>query len=255
MQNMENLFSIALQRKEIPQKLYKYMSVDTAEAVLQSNTLQFSHRSSFNDIYECTGYIKRDYSPVEWKQHLEKLGVHGIVRDSSVLNNLLKEKIDECADGLGILCLTQKNDNLLMWAHYADNHQGVCFEFDLSKDLKTFCFPKKVNYGIDYPKIDFINDQPSATNVIFYKSVDWCYEKEYRVIDLYAYKNAKAGNIKPVRKSFNREALTGIYFGCRCSDKDIKKIKDVAIRSGYINAQFYKMVQNDIKYQLVVCSC
>lgn len=31
---------------------------------------------------------------------------------------------------IGILSLTEKRDNLLMWAHYAQNHQGLVIEFD-----------------------------------------------------------------------------------------------------------------------------
>jgi hypothetical protein len=31
---------------------------------------------------------------------------------------------------IGVLSLTEKRDNLLMWAHYAQNHQGFVIEFD-----------------------------------------------------------------------------------------------------------------------------
>lgn len=31
---------------------------------------------------------------------------------------------DRMNDLIGLLCLTEKPDNLLMWAHYADSHAG-----------------------------------------------------------------------------------------------------------------------------------
>jgi hypothetical protein len=29
-----------------------------------------------------------------------------------------------------VYCLSEVCDSSLMWAHYADSHQGVCLEFD-----------------------------------------------------------------------------------------------------------------------------
>src|SRR5437870_5816759 len=33
-------------------------------------------------------------------------------------------------ENLGAFCLTEKPDDLLMWAHYADHHRGAILEFD-----------------------------------------------------------------------------------------------------------------------------
>lgn len=33
-------------------------------------------------------------------------------------------------ENIGVLALTEKADNLLMWAHYAKNHKGFAIEFD-----------------------------------------------------------------------------------------------------------------------------
>jgi hypothetical protein len=36
---------------------------------------------------------------------------------------------------IGVLSLSEKRDNLLMWAHYAQNHEGFVIEFDESHDF------------------------------------------------------------------------------------------------------------------------
>ncbi len=32
---------------------------------------------------------------------------------------------------LGVICFSERSDSLLMWSHYADNHNGICIEFDI----------------------------------------------------------------------------------------------------------------------------
>ena len=82
-----------------------------------------------------------------------------------------------------VCCFSENNDILLMWSHYANKHQGVCIEFDLEKlednsfldSLKAVNI-NKVIYG-DIPKN--INNLPVS---LFYKTKDWEYEKEYRIV-------------------------------------------------------------------------
>lgn len=38
-------------------------------------------------------------------------------------------------DTMGVLSLTKRFDNQLMWAHYADSHKGIVLEFDPSSDF------------------------------------------------------------------------------------------------------------------------
>jgi len=54
-----------------------------------------------------------------------------------------KNRCSECSDGkgliasVGILCFASKESNLLMWAHYANNHEGICIELDKTADFFT----------------------------------------------------------------------------------------------------------------------
>lgn len=249
-----NIFQYGLENGQFPTVLYKYMNLDGIRKVLENKTLKFSKRTNFNDVYECEGHIRSDYSQEDWVNHYIKLGMKGedatclareIMSNPLKAAKTIKMAIEDKRDKLGILCLTQDKENLLMWAHYADEHKGVCLEFDIMKDLHTFCFPKKVDYSDDYLEIDFFNNPSSVTDVIFHKSKVWEYEKEYRVVEI---------DFPNMTKPLNPQALTGIYFGCRCSEHNINKIKEMAKTNGFEHVKFYKMKKYDNEHKLEALS-
>ncbi|MCX6061808.1 MAG: DUF2971 domain-containing protein [Campylobacterales bacterium] len=105
---------------------------------------------------------------------------------------------------IGVICFTAKPDNLLMWAHYANNHSGICIEFDSSaihfngkfKDAsiceftgntikdhyKNIGILKKVEYQLE--RLSYIEPQEfeSNTSSWFVKSPEWKYEEEQRML-------------------------------------------------------------------------
>jgi hypothetical protein len=53
------------------------------------------------------------------------------------------EKIDSIDQKFGILSLTAAKENLLMWAHYADEHKGAVVEIDIRDPLFSENLSKK----------------------------------------------------------------------------------------------------------------
>ncbi len=89
----------------------------------------------------------------------------------------------------GVVCLSEVNDSILMWSHYAESHAGVCIEFHRTPDCPLgdaeICTP--VQYGTNYPVIDLgkilVNRDGKTLNLMMrYKADCWAYEKEWRVI-------------------------------------------------------------------------
>ena len=104
---------------------------------------------------------------------------------------------------LGILCFSRRWDHPVQWAHYADNHKGLCFGFNVNSNRL-----RKVNYSdvrlpddvLDYLKKK--NDDPGsstrllsnpesvreekvedfANKILVTKFSHWNYEQEYRWI-------------------------------------------------------------------------
>jgi len=93
---------------------------------------------------------------------------------------------------IGILSLSEVNDNVLMWSHYADQHRGFCIELERNKDSDLADNKKTlpVRYSIKKPDIS-IEEHERANkeeekeirrSLIYTKSVDWNYEREWCVI-------------------------------------------------------------------------
>ena len=55
-----------------------------------------------------------------------------------------EESFEETKQVTGISCLSESDSSLLMWAHYANNHKGMCVEYELlqiSEQLKFSPIP------------------------------------------------------------------------------------------------------------------
>lgn len=116
----------------------------------------------------------------------------------------------------GVLCLSSKFNSPLMWSHYADQHRGVCIEYDVS--IAPLSRLHKVSYGT--PRvvsasllhdliIKRIEDKYSEIEkaCLLTKSREWSYEREWRLL----LGSQGTQLIDPIR-------LKSIIFGMRCTD-------------------------------------
>ena len=203
----------------------------TIENILK-NQIRFSTRSEFNDLFDSKVdfivpkkyELKRIYSNLRGseKETFKRryINVYDFGFDPwDKIKGIINSKLDLYL----FLCLTDKNNSNLMWAHYANNHQGVCLEFDASK-----ISARKVNYNesiASFELIDLIKEQfglsDKATTsdkmwgALNIKLKEWEYESEYRF---------QAGNRMErhvIKKdgvsliSYDPTWVTGIIFGCR----------------------------------------
>jgi len=114
----------------------------------------------------------------------------------------LKDRLDR---EYGVLCLTERADDLLMWSHYAASHRGFVLEFDAEHpffDRKEFpgdplrCV-RKVRYqdrrppGGRFDEKYWLRSPSRAVEdlltfmtglLLLTKSADWAYEREWRMI-------------------------------------------------------------------------
>ncbi|MBD5781545.1 DUF2971 domain-containing protein [Pelagicoccus sp. NFK12] len=136
--------------------LYKYrpFNKDTLKT-LALRKLFFSRPAFFNDPFDS------QLSPEEFARELNTEGItHGTKRIE-----MSSSFMDRCLRDAGILCLSKKNENILMWSHYADSHRGLCIGFteDLLEDLNTSNegqeFSKyEVSYDTNHPFLDIQRD-------------------------------------------------------------------------------------------------
>ena len=149
------------------------------------------------------------------------------------MKKILSDLEDKIKNKTSIICLTEDYCINPMWAHYADNHNGVCIEYDF-KNISNFifkilCFPieyvEKSNNTLELSALfdDNIKTNPVwPLRLVLRKSHDWQYEKEWRLI------------VSQFFKDFFYEKNHGdVYFDEYYSDKHyIKFIKPKSIYLG-----------------------
>lgn len=139
----------------------------------------------------------------------------------------------------GVLSLSSKCENILMWSHYTYNHRGLCFGFEFS-DEEVFAAPKKVRYQTHYDDIWgwLHTDEEIVNRILYSKAIDWQYEDEYRIV-----KNTTGVEI------FKPESLKEIIFGCLMNSEEQKEIIETCERWG-LKPRFKKAVLDVETYNL-----
>lgn len=244
----KELLVIGGENKEIPEYLYMYSSICSAKKILESSQLWMSSFDKFNDPFEFSFALNNDYTEEEftkWFCNATKTNNRRIARnlflDKEKVDNTIKEGIQETLKDYGIKCFTTNHDNLLMWAHYANNHEGVCFKFDIQKDADFFQDLLPVVYDDTYKQLNYIKSQNNTVEILRHKSEAWKYEEEWRVLKL-----GKANQLV----GFSRDSLVQIIFGCRC--KDQVEIQKMCSENGFDSVQFSKAEKANDSYKLIV---
>lgn len=181
-----------------------------------------------------------------------------LVADKNVgakgLNELLNryfEKSKQAVDQhFGVFCLAQQPDNILMWSHYADEHAGICIEFDTAAHANVFHNIQPVEYKVESPVIEkrFANilmeiqdeersfDEEILEHIagkdvdeewtdrdihswFLTKSTLWKYENEWRSIVSV-----------PGPKQIPAAAISGVIIGCKASDETEQAVRDLVSR-------------------------
>ena len=229
----------------ITSRLYKYrpFNTNTLQLLTRSNAY-YANPRSFNDPFDCAPTIDVDIDVTS----LEQLCCQMIKQTSSeaaakckinefrylsedrekfetdtqaetALTGLLSRQIQDMVNaemgGKGVLSLSARWQSLLMWSHYADEHRGICIEYD------TTCFNhsgiEAVNYrafrGIKASilarwKLDGCSVAYKTVHAAYFltKSREWRYEAEWR--DIHASSGVTESGLK----------VSAIYFGHRCHD-------------------------------------
>jgi hypothetical protein len=142
---------------------------------------------------------------------------------------------------IGILCLTEKMDNLLMWAHYASNHTGFVIEFNEKHSFfdrgSEIGHLKKVRYSITRPEVTLLDPTLSDMEHIYQwindifcvKSQHWDYEHEWRmIVALKNFQNVIASQQDEIYLfELPKNCITGIILGCRMSTEHKERILNV----------------------------
>lgn len=133
-----------------------------------------------------------------------------------------------------VFCVTERQDNIVMWSHYADEHRGAVFKLRCLDELDNGLLKaRKVDYTdqfIQFPTdayaMHITGEKPIDLNLLvdkfaFTKHIDWKYEQEWRVrLPLL---NVVADNPYYDRPE-NPKSFDSLYLGCRMLPEEADKI-------------------------------
>ena len=83
----------------------------------------------------------------------------------------------------GLICFSDNWKSPVMWAHYADKHNGVCLGFDISDGYLTPLQYVDARILHIFDKEVLTNDQ-LIDQMLYHKATEWKYEREIRTIVL-----------------------------------------------------------------------
>ncbi len=203
--------------------LFKYMRSRHLQSCLESHTFAFQTAAKQNDPFESsiesTIHYLKTLTPVPYNATMPcrkvKLGLMSDVfvnplydefqptreenKKNSVYNESLKNALgdlERVRDQVGLMSMSSDSLNVVMWAHYGDNHSGVCLGIDPDhlwfkdyhpKDAFWQRFGNIFQFGrMDYlkerPKFEGISSEEYIQRAYFSKYLDWSYEREFRLL-------------------------------------------------------------------------
>ncbi len=167
---------------------------------------------------------------------------------------------------LTISCFSETINSVTMWSHYSDYHKGFALEYSLRPLLSNgiqnvgvypVIYDDKRFDGTSYIMWEFLKflgiktpnpDMTSQIKCTLYKSCQWEYEKEWRLID----STIRDNFMQDIRENppFISLKPTAIYYGRNISQDNKKKLHDIALTKNIKEYDMYIDYVSD-KYEML----
>lgn len=141
--------------RHAPWEVFKYLPASYCADVLTKRELRITQREALNDPFE--------------------LAPTPAMLEVSTTHVPTKSAYDAPIRDDGVLSFSMIPDSVPMWTYYADSHKGIVVGFDGDHDF--FEGLQAVRYLRTRP-----NDCPDMSELAFFKSDQWIYEREVRLI-------------------------------------------------------------------------
>lgn len=252
---------------------YKYLPFDEGSLeVIKSGTIKFSSPSEFNDPFDCKPWYKLssnsnssqkekellkrvgDFHKQSPAKRLQSKGVYKARIDKKIKSGSF---IDDLNRQYGVLCLSRNALSILMWSHYARNHEGFLVEFKIPifgdeddvTDLHNLLVPLPITYANNRPILDVFEHatHESLEKHLLTKSEEWKYEDEERVID-----HLRGPGIHTYNRS---KILCSVIAGMNMNDQKFKRLREVVSETNKacnMSIPVFKAIEIPGKYAITV---
>src|SRR6218665_156608 len=248
--------------ENIPIHLYKYRplypekcaQVKHAHDILVRDRIWVAKPDSLNDLHELKFNLvwNPERSRVnEWAEDgLRQLTPAEQLRFEDILSEPISKSMTEniraeMRRAGGVFCASQDPRNVPMWAHYADNHRGICIQYETTED-ELFLLAQKVQYTPQLPIMRVPSNPDRHPDYYRYKSPEWAYEREWRVTIL-----CNSGLSVTVRPS----TISGVIFGVRADPATVKVVSELRaerVALGKPAFKLYRAKPHDDRYGVAI---
>ncbi len=207
-----------------------------------NNYIFFPDRNSLNDPYDSSHelvyltknpeatnelfrLVSKSITDIEVKRYFES------EYSSDKLQKFANQRIENFILEFGIACFSMYIMNLPLWANYANNHKGVCLQFNSDIDKDFFSVLGPVFYEDNLNPLEFspILSEKDIGKIFFRKGKNWEYEKEIRLL------NDFKGKAK-----FDKCALRNVILGYNADNEYVVKVVS-AVKKNYRHVGVYQM--------------
>ncbi len=187
-----------------PQRLYRYRSLRAMGRELSAIRQGYVHCAPFEDLNDpMEGFFSSSRLLREREEYRE---FRRAIRDRKAQS--------------GICSFSEVYNHELMWAHYADQFQGICIAYSLSRLLanldKNVSFVR-MYYSETEPMVRHTDKSAgqAAKKILSYKNYKWLYEREWRMF-------------APLGNAYYNDAscITRVYLGSRIDRDKRNQLKD-----------------------------
>ncbi len=272
--------------------LYKYLRPERLD-VLETKSIRFTQPAAFNDPFEFRPYLQavataeyvQAFTDANFERALnEKLDEFPmleqliprdvVMRAMSPWKAMAPELIHIIERGLlpgfsasidaafnsnvGVLCLSEIRDSLLMWGHYTDSHEGFVVGLDSThaffskrrSEEDEFGFLRQVEYRHERPKETLSSASSSAWFQT--KPDEWKYEKEWRIMRVLSdAQHRKEMAPHPMCLfEFPADAVLEIIIGLRSSTSLVERLRTLA--ANFPRAFLFRAFENPTEYGLLI---
>lgn len=254
-----------------PEFIYKYKCYDRAIEIIKDDIIYVPQPSQLNDPFESVikidltelnnleireEYIKYIINKFQFQIDDERL--NEIDLREHLFNKTIPDLIDSYIkhrdelhykdySNYGILSLTDKYDDLVMWSHYSDMHKGVCIKFNTEKLIYSRLFETGciVFYDDKYPTLDLLNLVSDEVGInikllmllFFNKHISWKYENEYRLIKIFGYHSVPEEFEKQKKVKLTGDTISEVILGINFPKEKLEEIKSICKEKGLLLSQ------------------
>ncbi len=231
--------------------LYKFRKINERLGdSLASRSLYFAKPDTLNDPFDCRIDLQKALQRAESSATGDRKNFLSSVLSNPEFFGNWKSTFDT----VGVCCFSRTNEQTLLWSHYADDHKGVCLEYEfrpsylLTKDFQLTA-AGNVEYRVE-PLAEWLKYAPMGLDnfviemvhkYLKTKSPAWEYEQEARII------RREHGAFK-----FDGHGvfLNEICFGLRTPQADIDCVSNL-VRKYSSCTRFSQMVPDDTEFGFV----